>query len=171
MKLGKYSIYFFICFFFNLNQSFSETISSIKIEDLKDLPSTYEEIEEFVEEDNAGQQILQQVRYKEPQKLNSEIITVEIKALDKITAKTSTLSIKLGEEKYFGNLKIKPLKCKSSDIDQPPDTVAYLQVIDTSDKKNDQVFVFNGWTFASSPTLRSLDHAIYDLWLLGCSNT
>ena len=170
MKLGKYSIYFFICFFFNLNQSFSETISNIKIEDLKDLPSTYEEIEEFVEEDNAGQQILQQVRYKETQKSDSEIITVEIKALDKITAKTSTLSIKLGEEKYFGNLKIKPLKCQTSDIDQSSDTVAYLQVIDTSDKKNDQVFVFNGWTFASSPTLRSLDHAIYDLWLLGCSN-
>ena len=81
------------------------------------------------------------------------------------------MSINLGEEKYFGNLKIKPLKCKSSDIDLPPDTVAYLQVIDTSDKKNDQVFVFNGWTFASSPTLRSLDHAIYDLWLLGCSNS
>ena len=170
MKLGKYSIYFFICFFFNLNQSFSETISNIKIEDLKNLPSTYEEIEEFVEEDNADQQILQKVKYEESKELDSGIITVEIKALDKITAKTSTLSIKLGEEKYFGNLKIKPLNCKASDIDQPPDTVAYLQVIDTSDKKNDQVFVFNGWTFASSPTLRSLDHAIYDLWLLGCSN-
>ena len=170
MKLGKYSIYFFIYFFLNLNQSFGETISNIKIEDLEDLPSTYEEIEEFKDEDNANKQILQQVKYKETKKLDSEIITVEIKALDKITAKTSTLSIKLGEEKYFGNLKIKPLKCKASDIDQPPDTVAYLQVIDTSDKKNDQVFVFNGWTFASSPTLRSLDHAIYDLWLLGCSN-
>jgi len=119
----------------------------------------------------ANQQILQKVKYEESKKLDSGTITVEIKALDKITAKTSTLSIKLGEEKYFGNLKIKPLKCKASDIDQPPDTVAYLQVIDTSDKKNDQVFVFNGWTFASSPTLRSLDHAIYDLWLLGCSNT
>ncbi len=78
MKLGKYSIYFCICFFFNLNQSFSETISNIKIEDLKNLPSTYEEIEEFVEEDNADQQILQQVRYKESQKLNSEIITIEM---------------------------------------------------------------------------------------------
>jgi len=171
MKLGKYSIYFFIYFFLSLNQSFSETISDIKIEDLEDLPSTYEEIEEFKDEDNANKQILQQVKYKETKKLDSEIITVEIKALDKITAKTSTLSIKIGEEKYFGNLKIKPLKCKASDIDQQPDTVAYLQVIDISDKKNDQVFVFNGWTFASSPTLRSLDHAIYDLWLLGCSNT
>ena len=74
MKLGKYSIYFFICFFFNLSQSFSETISSIKIEDLKDLPSTYEEIEEFVEEisglkvlDNLSLQFyLYQVYYKNP---------------------------------------------------------------------------------------------------------
>ena len=144
MKLGKYSIYFFICFFFNLNQSFSETISNIKIEDLKDLPSTYEEIEEFVEEDNADQKVLQQVRYKDTQKLNSEIITIEIKALNKITAKTSTLSIKLGEEKYFGNLKIKPLKCKASDINQPPDTVAYLQVIDTSDKKMTRFLYLTG---------------------------
>ena len=170
MKLGKYSIYFLFYFIFNLNYSFSETKSNMKIDEFDDLPSTYEEIEEFVDEDNSGQQILQQVKYKEPKKTDSEIITVEIKALDKITAKTSTLSIKLGEEKYFGNLKIKPLKCKASDIDQPPDTVAYLQVIDTSDKKNDQVFVFNGWTFASSPTLRSLDHAIYYLWFLSCSN-
>ena len=170
MKLGKYSIYLLICFFLNLNQSFGETISNIEIKNLDELPSTYEE-EEFIDEDNTNQQILQKVKYGESKKLDSGTITVEIKALDKITAKTSTLSIKLGEEKYFGNLKIKPLKCKASDIDQPPDTVAYLQVIDTSDKKNDQVFVFNGWTFASSPTLRSLDHAIYDLWLLGCSNT
>ena len=171
MKLGKYSIYFLIFFFFNLNLSFGETLSNIKIENLDELPSTYEEVEELIDEDDASQEILQKVRYKEPEKLDGAIITVQIKALDKITAKTSTLSIKLGEEKYFGNLKIKPLKCKASDINQPPDTVAYLQVTDTSDKTNDQVFVFNGWTFASSPTLRSLDHAIYDLWLLGCSNT
>ena len=171
MKLGKYSIYLLFCFFFNLNYSFSETYTGIKIDNLKELPSTYEEIEEFTDDEDLDQQKLPQIKYKEDVKLDSEIITVEIKALDKITAKTSTLSIKLGEEKYFGNLKIKPLKCKTSNIDQSPDTVAYLQVVDVSDKKNNQVFVFNGWTFASSPTLRSLDHAIYDLWLLGCSNT
>ena len=54
-------------------------------------------------------------------------------------------------------------KCKTSDIEQTPDTIAYLQVIDESVKNNDQVYVFNGWTFASSPSLRPLDHAIYDL--------
>ena len=169
MKLGKYSIYLLIFFFLNLNQSFGETISNIEIKNLDELPSTYDE-EEFIDEDNTNQQILQKVKYEESKKLDSGIITVKIKALDKITAKTSTLSIKLGEEKYFGNLKIKPLKCKASEIDQPPDTVAYLQVIDTSDKKNDQVFVFNGWTFVSSPTLQSIDHPIYDLWITGCEN-
>ena len=169
MKLGKYSICLLIYFFLNFEHSFGETVSNIEINDLDKFPSTYEE-EEFTDKNDVNQQILQKVKYEESNKSDSEIITVEIKALDKITAKTSTLSIKLGEEKYFGNLKIKPLKCKASDINQPPDTVAYLQVIDISDKKNDQVFVFNGWTFASSPTLRSLDHAIYDLWLLGCSN-
>ena len=171
MKLGKCSIYLLIYFLINLNQSFSEISSNLEVDNLEGLPSTYEEEEEFIEEDSTNKKILQKVKYKGSKKTDNGIITVEIKALDKITAKTSTLIIKLGEEKYFGNLKIKPLKCKSSDIDQSPDTVAYLQVIDISDKKNDQVFVFNGWTFASSPTLRSLDHAIYDLWLVGCSNT
>ena len=77
MKLGKYSIYLLIYFFLNLNQSFSETISNIEIDDLDELPSTYEE-EEFVDEDNTSQQILQQVKYKEHKKSDSEIVTVEI---------------------------------------------------------------------------------------------
>ena len=50
------------------------------------------------------------------------------------------------------------------------DTVAYIQVKDLSAKDNNQVFIFNGWTFASSPTLRSIDHPIYDLWLVDCEN-
>ena len=95
MKLGKYSIYLLICFFLNLNQSFSETISNIEIDDLDELPSTYEE-EEFIDEDNTNKQILQKVKYEESKKSDSGIITVEIKALDKITAKTSTISIKIG---------------------------------------------------------------------------
>ena len=50
------------------------------------------------------------------------------------------------------------------------DTVAYLQVKDLSTKDNNQVFLFNGWTFASSPTLRSMDHPVYDLWITSCEN-
>ena len=50
------------------------------------------------------------------------------------------------------------------------DTVAYIQVKDLSAKDNNQVFLFNGWTFASSPTLQSIDHPIYDLWITSCEN-
>ena len=168
MKLGRYSIYLLI-FLFNFKISFGQNISNLEVDELSNLPSTYEE-EEILEGESSNQQILQKVKFKDSVKLNDETIIVNLKALDKITAKTSTLSIKLGEEKYFGNLKIKPLKCVSSELDQTPDTIAYLQVIDISMEDNNQVFVFNGWTFASSPTLRSLDHAIYDLWLQSCSN-
>ena len=84
MKLGKYSIYLLIYFFLNLNQSFGETISNIEIKNLDELPSTYEE-EEFIDEDNTSQQILQKVKYEQSKKLDSGIITVKIKALDKIT--------------------------------------------------------------------------------------
>ena len=48
--------------------------------------------------------------------LENKSIIVDIKALDKITAKIFDLSIKIGDEKIFGNLKIKPLKCKNTNI-------------------------------------------------------
>ena len=103
--------------------------------------------------------------------VDKNIITVvEIKALDKVSAKVTTLKIKLGEEEKFQNLKIKPLKCKVSEFDDTPDTVAYLQVVDITQKNNNKVFIFNGWTFSSSPSLRPFDHAVYDLWLIGCYN-
>ena len=168
MKLGKYNIYFLIYFLIYSYQSFGQTINNLQIEKLDDLPSTYEE-EDFQEEDSNNKEGVEKIKLKKKKVYDKEII-VEIKALDKISAKTSTLNIKLGEEKFFGQLKIKPLKCKTSDREQSTDIVAYLQMEDSSIKNNDQVYVFNGWTFASSPTLRSLDHAIYDLWLVGCSN-
>ena len=176
MKLGNSKNLIFILIFLftsTLPIFAANKIKSVPLINLEELSPTFEEDKdelEKMEENNSDLNSKKNILNESKSKKNNKIY-INLKALDKITAKTSTLSIKLGEEKYFGNLKIKPLKCKSSDIDQPPDTVAYLQVIDISDKKNDQVFVFNGWTFASSPTLRSLDHAIYDLWLLGCSNT
>ena len=68
------------------------------------------------------------------------------------------------------NLQIKPIKCKISEFDDTPDTIAYLQVVDITQKKNNKVFIFNGWTFSSSPSLRPFDHPVYDLWLVNCYN-
>ena len=90
--------------------------------------------------------------------------------LDKITAKTTAIRLSVGEKKLFGPLRIKALKCQLSESNDFIDTVAYLQVKDLSTKDNNQVFLFNGWTFASSPTLQSIDHPIYDLWITSCEN-
>jgi len=97
-------------------------------------------------------------------------IYINIKALDKITAKTSTIRLAIGEKKFFGPLEIKALKCQSSENDEFIDMIAYLQVKDLSSKDNNQVFLFNGWTFVSSPTLQSIDHPVYDLWVTSCEN-
>ena len=93
---------------------------------------------------------------------------MEIKILNKVSSKNSKLILKINEEKKFENLLIKVLKCKNSQFDDNPEITAYLQVIDITNKKNDEVFVFNGWTFSSSPSLRPFDHPIYDIWLIKC---
>ena len=93
---------------------------------------------------------------------------VEIKVLDKVSSKNSQLILKIGEEKKFENLKIKTLKCKNSEFDDNPEITAYLQVRDVTYKDNDKVFVFNGWTFSSSPSLKPFEHPVYDIWLTKC---
>ena len=90
--------------------------------------------------------------------------------LDKITAKSSELIVNLDEAKKFGPLEIKILKCGKVKINNKVDDVAYMQVKDLTKNENEKVFIFNGWTFASDPSLTSFDHAIYDLQLLNCYN-
>ena len=93
---------------------------------------------------------------------------IELKVLDKVSSKNHKINIKIGEEKVFKNISIKPLKCKNSEFDDSPEIIAYLQVKDLKNIGNDEVFVFNGWTFSSSPSINTFDHPVYDLWLTKC---
>ena len=93
---------------------------------------------------------------------------IEIKILDKVSSKNSLLKIRIGNEVKFKNLTIKPLRCKNSKFDDTPEITAYLQVKDLTNKDKDEVFVFKGWTFSSSPTINPFDHPVYDIWLINC---
>ena len=95
---------------------------------------------------------------------------VELKILDKVSSKNTTLKLEIDTEQKFQKLSIKVLKCKNSEFDDDPEITAYMQVRDLADKNNDKVFVFNGWTFSSSPSLRPFDHPVYDIWLTKCLN-
>ena len=93
---------------------------------------------------------------------------VEIKVLDKVSSKTDLLKLEIGKEIKFKGLLIKSLKCKNSEFDDNPEITAYIQVKDMTNKDNNEVFIFNGWTFSSSPAVNPFDHAVYDVWLKRC---
>ena len=92
----------------------------------------------------------------------------DIKVLDKISSKNILVKLKNGVEINHKDLLIKSIKCKNSEFDDNPEITAYIQVIDTTKKNKDDVFVFNGWMFSSSPSIAPFDHPVYDIWLIDC---
>jgi len=92
----------------------------------------------------------------------------DIKILDKISSKNTSLKLKNGQLLKFKDLSIQSFKCKNSEFDDNPEITAYIQVRDLSNQNNDEVFVFNGWMFSSSPSITPFDHPIYDVWLVKC---
>ena len=175
MKLGnlKIIIYVFALLHISTLPIFSvDKIESVPLINLEDLSPTFEEGKDELEKvDEKNTTINENENTLEsPEIQENEKIYINLRALDKVTAKTTEIRMGIGEKKFFGPLEIKALKCQLSESNDAIDTVAYLQVKDLSVKDNNQVFLFNGWTFASSPTLQSIDHPIYDLWITSCEN-
>jgi len=169
MKFGKINL-FFVLFFINfLSSTYAEEkITIVPLINLENLKASFEN------DDTKEQNILDTetllLKEKKIKKSESKVTRVNIVALDKITAKTSDVNLFLGETKKFGLLEIKALKCGNVESQPDQGQAAYIQIKDLSDNVNDQVFVFNGWTFSSSTTLNPLDHPVYDFWLISCDN-
>ena len=99
---------------------------------------------------------------------NLEGTYTDLKILDKISSKNTLLKLKNRDLVTFKDLSIKSLKCKNSEFDDDPEITAYIQVKDLTSENNDEVFVFNGWMFSSSPSIAPFDHPVYDVWLVNC---
>ncbi len=167
MRPGKIKIFVFLFYFLSANHLYSEdNISTSPLINLEQLKPSFEEVENLsnieVEKNN--------LKEKKTKDLKSNIFAVKVMGLDKITAKTSLMKIKLGETMKYGVLEIKALKCGKIKKNNIVDEAAYIQVKDISQSQSEQVFIFNGWTFSSNPALAPIDHAIYDLWLVGCES-
>ena len=91
-----------------------------------------------------------------------------IKVLDKISSKNILVKLANGDETKHKDLIIKSLKCSNSEFDDNPEITAYIQVRDITNKDKNDVFVFNGWMFSSSPSITPFDHPVYDIWLVDC---
>ena len=95
--------------------------------------------------------------------------STDLKILDKISSKNELIKLNNKEEYIYKDLSIKSMKCTNSELDDNPEIKAYIQVKDLTKKDNkDNVFVFNGWMFSSSPSIVPFDHPVYDIWLVGC---
>ena len=170
MRAGsKFFFYLtFIIFISHSHLSTEDKITSSPLINLDELKPSFEEIEETNENIDSSTKL----RKKKDLLLSGNFSKVKLLGLDKITAKTTNIVVKLGETTKFGPLEIKVLKCgKTNNPSRRVNgDVAYLQVKDLTENENEKVFIFNGWTFSSDPTLAPFDHAIYDLQLINCSN-
>ena len=92
-----------------------------------------------------------------------------VKILDKISSKNKRIKLQNDKEIIFKDLSIKSMKCSNSEFDDNPEIKAYIQVKDLTNQNKDNVFVFNGWMFSSSPSIKPFDHPVYDIWLVGCN--
>ena len=92
----------------------------------------------------------------------------DIKILDKISSKNELINLNNTDEYIYKDLAIKSMKCTNSEFDDNPEIKAYIQVRDLTRNDNDKVYVFNGWMFSSSPSIRPFDHPVYDIWLVNC---
>ncbi len=164
MRAGSLNLLFIII----LSSMFQSLVFSQEKITLQDIQPTFEEETEILTKD--GDSNYSKLKSKSNKKDVSGGTIVKLKALDKITAKTSDINIPVGKKKKFGYLEILPKKCVLSTSDNEKGVVVYIQVKDLSDKRDDKIFVFNGWTFSSSVTLRTFDHPIYDIWVTGCEN-
>jgi len=169
MKLGnsRFILSIFFLFSYNLTSVAEDKILSSPLINLNELKPSFEEIDE-TNSNIIDNEVIQNKKKILPTNNSS---SAKFIGLDKITAKTSKITINLGETKKFGPLEIKVLKCgKISSENTNNDNVAYLQVKDLSVSQNEKVFIFNGWTFSSDSTINPFDHAIYDLQLINCNN-
>ncbi len=119
----------------------------------------------------------------------SQYETANLRALDKITGRSTDFEIRVDEPKVFGSLRIDLQVCFQTPPEEPPESVAFLKVRTAATKQvqtmaiprdltdderaltegDDAETRFSGWMFASSPGLHALQHPVYDIWVINCS--
>ena len=164
MRVGNLKLFIIIIFFviFKISKVHSEDRENLNI-----LQPTFEEEQETIETQNKE---ISSIKSKKLKLSSNRESIVKFRALDKITAKTQEINIVIGKKKRFGYLEIFPRRCNKFEDQNSKGVAAYIQVRDLSDKREDKIFVFNGWTFSTSTNLKTFDHPIYDLWIIGCEN-
>jgi hypothetical protein len=90
--------------------------------------------------------------------------TADLLVLDKVSAKSTALTLKVGQAADNASLSISLRACSVRPPDQPQDSAAYLDIKDSRQGAPG----FHGWMFSNEPAVNMLEHPVYDLRLVGC---
>ncbi len=103
--------------------------------------------------------------------LYSEPLQMEyakFKLLDKVSNKIFIKNILVHDTDLIGSLNITVYSCFTEPPDEVPEDYVLVDIFDNFE--NSQESLYRGWMISSSPDVTPLEHPIYDLWLLDCSN-
>ena len=112
--------------------------------------------------------------------------TATLRALDKITGRSTDIEVKVGEPVVFGSLKVELQVCYQTPPEEAPESAAFLKIastqpvavetmeapVDAEDVEtvsDENPELFSGWMYASSPGLSALEHPVYDIWVIRCA--
>ena len=90
-----------------------------------------------------------------------------LQTLDKVTGRVRTVEAPVEQTVRFGTLEIQPRFCDRAPPEEPPESTAFLDIYEARAGEQ-RADLFHGWMFASSPALNSLEHPVYDVWVLEC---
>ena len=82
--------------------------------------------------------------------------------LDKITGRVHTLEVAVGQTVQFGTLEIEVLHSDRPPAEQVPESTVFLRIFEVSEGRR---ILFSNWMFASNPSVCTLEHPIYDVWV------
>ncbi|MBM3612148.1 MAG: DUF2155 domain-containing protein [Alphaproteobacteria bacterium] len=85
--------------------------------------------------------------------------------LDKVSGETADLHLHAALPQARGVMELTATGCRVPADDPTSDGFAHVVLRDLRSGAT----LFSGWMVASSPALSALDHARYDVWLLGCA--
>ncbi|MBM3481769.1 MAG: DUF2155 domain-containing protein [Alphaproteobacteria bacterium] len=94
-------------------------------------------------------------------------LTAKLQALDKVTARISALDAPIDSVVTFGTLEVTVRSCYKAPPEEPPENAVFLEIRELRRNEEPRV-VFTGWMFSSTPGLSTLEHPVYDIWVVDC---
>tara|TARA_Y100000816_G_C25937787_1_gene489084 strand:- start:220 stop:651 length:432 start_codon:yes stop_codon:yes gene_type:complete len=139
---------------------YAQNIDLTPLINLDELQPSYDQ--EIIDYDKIDASEDQKFFIKEGKNYDQSFATISL--LNKITAKVSTLDIRLKQNYLFEELKIYAIDCYNSEPLEKKETAVYLNIY--NDASNEKIF--NGWMIKSLPSISSMEHPIYDIWIDSC---